>query len=133
VEKSKYVEIEKIADKSGNGLDVSVVFRKLSNAGDKIVGQLRSLSEVTSQQNGKTYYMYVIDTDAGLQKTSFGAAYDREMSGILRMGGVYRWTFKGQHVLANTRRVNEVNTVLLDDKDAGETVLDYIAANFRST
>lgn len=127
MKRGEYEKALKDADKAGKTEDVSVRFISLRSPGETIVGTLTGVQRVPGQKEGKGYYQYVLDTDKGFAKVSFGNAYDNEMSNILHLGGVYAFTYVGQHALNNGHRVNEVKTVIIDMSEAGETVANFVA------
>ena len=128
--RGKYEEMARSADKEGKAQAVTVSFVKLDVVGQTIIGQLLGLQRINSKESEGFYYQYLIDTDKGLFKTSFGAAYDREMAPVLHVGNVYRWTYNGKKDISNGHRVNNITTDLLDQSEEGELVLNYIDKNF---
>ncbi len=125
-----YEQMARDAEKSGTASEVTVRFVKLDEKNASVIGQLKGLAKVKSSKNPGEYFQYVIDTDNGLVKTSFGAAYDKEMHAVLRIGGVYKWTFLQQRDLNNGHRVNDFQTVLLSEQEAEESLTDYVSRNF---
>lgn len=130
MKRGKYEEMARDAEKKGTSAEVTVSFLKLDVKGQMIVGQLLGLQRATGKESGGTYLLYLIDTDKGMVKTSFGNAYDKEMGPVLHIGDVYSWEYLGKKDISNGHRVNEIRTVLLDQSEEGELLLNYIDKNF---
>jgi len=125
--KTIYSEMAAAVDKEGTALDITVGFIKLEKEGDFLIGQLLGLNRIPSKNKEEVYFQYVIDTDQGMIKTAFGSAYDREMTSLLHIGGVYRWTFEGKKPLKNGHTVNVYRTETIDDSEMRLPLAEYIA------
>lgn len=132
MKRGKYEEMAADARKKGQAAEVTVSFLKLDNPGAGVVGQLKGLQRVKGSDKGGSYLQYLIESDAGLVKVSFGNAYDREMTPILHIGCVYQWIYQGKRNIANGHMVNDIKTILVDESESGELLLNYIEKNLSS-
>lgn len=128
--KKNYEQMAKDAEKNGNAQEITVNFIKLKDKGQRIVGKLIGITPTIGKNSNRRYFQYIVDTDAGLAKASFGSAYDAEMAANISIGGVYSWTFEGQEELPNGNRINRIITKLIDDTDFEQSVAEYVLANY---
>jgi len=129
MKRGQYEEMARKAEKEGTAKEVTVTFVKLEKEGEVMVGQLMGVQKVVSKKNNGTYLQYLIETDEGLFKVSFGAAFDREMLPILHIGNVYAFTYLGKRDIGGGHSVNIIKTVLVNESEAGPLLLNYVNEN----
>ncbi len=129
MQRGDYTKLAEEAKKQKRVTDITIVFEKMRDVGQKIVGQLIGLQRIRSRSSGGQYLQYLIETDAGTRKISFGAAYDREMIPVLHINNVYEWEYLGKKDLAGGNAINQVKTNLIDESEAGELAINYVERN----
>lgn len=102
-----YKERFKQGEEDGQVTRVTPSYFEFEKPGDEIIGKLVGKSEVDSGFGTGVYNQYLVDTDDGLVKFALGGATDRELEPILRVGGIYRFEFKGQEKLKGGKKVNQ--------------------------
>jgi len=102
-----YAEEWKQAEKAESVVDVTPQWIAWEKKDQSVLGKLMGSGEVDSTLSSGTYKQYLMDTDEGLIKFSLGAASDKELHTILRVGYVYKITFKGQIKIKGGRKVNQ--------------------------
>lgn len=102
-----YEEQLKKAKKDKTTKVLTPAYKEFEKDGDYVVGRLLNTQEIESKQTSGSYLMYVLETDEGLVKFSLGNATDKEMTGVLAIGGVYVITYKGQEKLPHGHKVNK--------------------------
>jgi len=102
-----YTDSWKEAEKAKTVFNVSPEWFTFEKKGSFVLGKLMGSSEVDSSLGSGTYLQYLFDTDSGLVKCSLGAATDKELHTVLKVGNVYRIEFLGQAKIKGGRRVNQ--------------------------
>lgn len=108
-----YAELYADAEKAGKTRSLMPTFVKLDKKGETLVGRYLSREEVKAQAGTGTFYVYIFETDAGLIKTKFGGASDREWGATLEVDGIYRIVFKGKERLPNGQSINRFEAAQL--------------------
>jgi len=100
---------------------VSPSFVEFKNSGDSVTGKYLSAGEVVSNLGTGVYNHYTFDTDNGPVKFGLGGATDRDLAGLLKVGGVYHIVYLGKEALAGAKSVNKFEVYVLQQPD-GEAV-----------
>lgn len=114
-----YKEQFEAAKAAGRVQGVSPVWTRFEKEGDTVCGQLLGSSEVPSGLGTGSYLQYLMRTDDGLIKFSLGAATDRELAVVLKMGELYRIEFDGQTKIKGGKRVNRflVDAIVVPEEE----------------
>lgn len=97
--------------------DVSPEWVAFEKKDQSVLGKLLGTSAVDSSLGSGSYLQYMMETDDGLIKFSLGAATDKELAPVIKVGGVYKITYQGQQKIKGGRRVNRFKVVSLGDAD----------------
>ena len=107
-----YKEMAERADREQSAVVLTPVFKTFGMVGDSILGRYMSAQEVKpSSGEGQPYRDYVFETDEGLVRFHLGAQTDKELSGAMFIGGVYRITYREEVKLAKGRRTKKYDVV----------------------
>ena len=112
-----YAEEWKQAEKEKAVLDVTPSWVAFEKEGQSVLGKLMGTSDVDSTLGSGSYKQYLMDSDEGLIKFSLGAATDKELHTILRIGYVYKITYLGQAKIKGGRRVNQFSVMATHPAD----------------
>ncbi len=102
-----YSDAWKEAEKTKSTFCVSPEWFTFEKKGSFVLGKLMGMNEVDSSLGSGTYLQYLMDTDVGLIKFSLGAATDKELTTVMKVGNVYRIEYQGQAKIKGGRRVNQ--------------------------
>jgi len=112
-----YEQLWKEAVKDKQTVNVSPVWFAFEKEGSYVLGKLKGTSEVPSALGQGVYNQYLMETDDGLVKFALGAASDRELATVLKVGGVYRIEYLGQLKIKGGRRVNQFRVMAPEETD----------------
>ncbi len=99
-------------DKSGRNL--SPKYKEFKKADDQVIGRMLAKNSVSGTVGGGSYNQYLFDTDEGLTKFALGSATDNEAGALMKVGGVYSVTFKGQEKLKGGRSINRFDIIEIE-------------------
>lgn len=99
-------------DKSGRNL--SPKYQEFKKDGDQVIGRMLAKNSVSGTISGGSYNQYLFDTDKGLTKFALGSATDSEAGALMKVGGVYAITFKGQESLQGGRKINRFDIIEIE-------------------
>ena len=111
----KYSEMKTAATKKKAMADLSPQFYKFDKKGDGFVGRLKGVSPVQSGLSVGTYNQYVFEVDAGLLKCAMGAATDKEVAPLMKVGNVYSIEYLGKTTISGGRSVNKFKVWEIDE------------------
>uniref|UniRef100_A0A6H1ZP84 Uncharacterized protein n=1 Tax=viral metagenome TaxID=1070528 RepID=A0A6H1ZP84_9ZZZZ len=111
----KYNDMKKAAEKKDAMSDLTPTFYQFEKKGDGFVGRLKHVVSVQSSLSEGSYNQYLFDTDDGLIKCAFGAATDKEVEAVFKVGNVYSVEFLGKLKISNKRTVNKFSIMEIDE------------------
>uniref|UniRef100_A0A6H1ZNN0 Uncharacterized protein n=1 Tax=viral metagenome TaxID=1070528 RepID=A0A6H1ZNN0_9ZZZZ len=111
----KYSDMKKVAQDKGAVANLTPQFFVFDTVGGGFCGRLKALSAVTSGLSQGTYNQYLFEVDAGLIKCAFGAATDKEVAPMLRVGNIYIVEYKGKEKISGGRSVNKFHIEEIDE------------------
>lgn len=122
-----YKDMVKQAEKVGGAKLLSPIFKEWKKEGESVVGKLLAVAAVQSTLSTGNYNQYLFETDDGHVKFHMGAATDKEAGALMRVGGIYSITYRGEIRITKGRTVNkfeivEIDVSALDEKEQGDDV-----------
>lgn len=102
------------ATEAGKLERLSPTFVEFKNSGDSVTGKFLSAGEVVSTLGSGVYKHYTFDSDNGPIKFGLGGATDRDLEGLLKIGGVYHIVYLGKESLAGGKSVNKFEVYVLE-------------------
>jgi len=111
----KYSEMKKEAEKKKALADLSPTFFAFEKKGDGFCGRLKGLSSVQSGLSQGSYNQYLFEGDAGLIKCAFGAATDKELAPLMKVGNIYTVEYLGKVKISGGRSVNKFKVYEIDE------------------
>lgn len=100
--------------KEKSGRNLSPKYKEFKQDGDQVIGRMLAKNSVTGTIGGGSYNQYLFDTDDGLTKFALGSATDNEAGQLMKIGGVYSITFKGQESLQGGRKINRFDIIEIE-------------------
>lgn len=102
-------------DKRGALKKLTPEFMKFERVGQKIIGRLVGMADVSSSRGDGTYKQYMLETEKGLVKFQTGSATDNEILPLLKPDRVYAFVFKGQEKGKSGYPINRFEVFEVDE------------------
>lgn len=110
----KYGEMKEAAKKADVMKDLTPNFFEFEKQGDGFVGKFIASAAVDSSLGTGTYNQYLFETDDGMLKCAFGAATDKEVVPLMKVGGIYSVEFVGKVKIGGGKSVNKFKVYEID-------------------
>lgn len=101
------------AKKAKKLVKLAAEYIQFEDKGQQIIGKLLNINHVKSSAGEGYYNQYLFDTDKGKVKFALGTATDTDSGALMKIGGVYSVTYKGQETLSGGRKMNQFDIQLV--------------------
>jgi len=102
----KYTERYEKAKKSGKAQEITSTIWKAVEIGDRLVGKIIEIKDITFEDTKTTCKEYILDTDDGVQSIVLGTSYDRNLEHKMKIGAEVAITWGGKRDLDGGRTFN---------------------------
>jgi len=123
-----YKEMAEKAAAEGRMTSVTPKFTKLEAVGATITGRYLAWATVHPAAGaGSEYRDYTFGTDIGLVRFHLGAQTDKELDGVMVVGGVYAITYREDVKLAKGRHTKKYDVFCIEPpgRQPGEDALPF--------
>lgn len=112
-----YAEQAEKAVKDGSVERLTTEILKFED-GDTLIGKFLSRESVASKRKKlPDFFRYNFDTDNGPVNVLFSGAFDNDVGGRLKIGGVYQFKHKGLVKISDGRQFKQIETLLIAEPE----------------